>query len=121
MSRGRPKIEIDQEQFEKLCALQCTLIEIAGYFRCTEDTIESWCKRVYKKNFSEVFKEKRSTGQISLRRAQFRLAETNATMGIWLGKQYLGQRDIQEQKIEVSDNREKQMEYIEKVMKEENE
>ena len=28
-----------------------------------------------------------------MRRSQFRLAEKNATMAIWLGKQYLGQKD----------------------------
>ena len=31
---------------------------------------------------------------MSLRRSQFRLAENNATMAIWLGKQYLGQKDV---------------------------
>jgi hypothetical protein len=30
---------------------------------------------------------------MSLRRAQFKLAETNASMAIFLGKQYLGQKD----------------------------
>ena len=32
-------------------------------------------------------------GKISLRRSQFRLAEKNANMAIWLGKQYLEQPD----------------------------
>jgi len=30
---------------------------------------------------------------MSLRRSQFALAEKNATMNMWLGKQYLGQRE----------------------------
>ena len=30
---------------------------------------------------------------MSLRRKQWNLAKTNATMAIWLGKQYLGQKD----------------------------
>ena len=30
---------------------------------------------------------------MSLRRNQFRLSEKSAAMAIWLGKQYLGQRD----------------------------
>ena len=34
---------------------------------------------------------------ISLRRSQFKLAEKNATMAIWLGKQYLGQRNHKEE------------------------
>lgn len=90
---GRPKKEIDQNMFEKLCSYQCTEEEICGIFGVTDKTLTTWCKRVYKKSFSEVFKEKRQTGKISLRRSQFKLAEKNATMAIWLGKQYLDQRD----------------------------
>lgn len=101
---ARPRIEIDKEQFEKLCYLQCTLEEIAGFFKCSADTIERWCVREYKERFAEVYNKKRGTGKISLRRAQFRLAETNATMAIWLGKQYLGQTDKQEVTIATQDD-----------------
>lgn len=90
---ARPKIEIDKESFESLCEIQCTLCEIAGFFDCSEDTIERWCQRTYKLGFAEVFKAKRGAGAISLRRSQFRLAENNASMAIWLGRQYLGQTD----------------------------
>ena len=100
---GRPKIDIDKSQFEKLCGLQCTKEEIAGFFSCSEDTIENFCKRTYKQTFSVVFKEKRAGGRISLRRSQFRLAEKNAAMAIWLGKQYLGQTDRPEENIDVED------------------
>lgn len=37
---------------------------------------------------------------MSLRRSQFRIAETNATMAIWLGKQYLGQKDYPKEELE---------------------
>lgn len=90
---GRPKKNIDKNQFESLCGLQCTLEEICGWFGVCSDTLESWCKRTYKMNFSEVFKQKRGVGKISLRRHQWRLAEKNANMAIFLGKQYLGQKD----------------------------
>lgn len=98
---ARPRKKIDQKQFENLCGLQCTLEEICGWFGVCSDTLESWCKRTYKMNFSEVFKQKRGVGKISLRRSQWRLAQKNANMAIWLGKQYLGQRDIVEQTIAV--------------------
>ena len=52
-------------------------------------------------NFSEIFKEKRGLGKISLRRNQWRLAEKSATMAIWLGKQYLGQKDQVEASVAV--------------------
>ena len=96
---ARPRKEIDQKQFENLCGLQCTLEEICGWFDVTDKTLDSWCKRTYNASFSEVFKQKRGNGKISLRRMQWRLAEKNATMAIWLGKQYLDQRDIVEQNI----------------------
>ena len=93
---ARPNIPIDKEQFEKLCGLQCTKEEIASYFNCSEDTIERWCGKTYGESFAVVFKQKRATGRISLRRAQFRMAEKNPVMAIWLGKQYLGQTEKQE-------------------------
>lgn len=98
---ARPRKEIDQKQFENLCGLQCTLEEICGWFGVSDKTLNGWCKRTYKASFSEVFRQKRGKGMIAVRRAQWRLAEKNATMAIWLGKQYLGQRDIVEQTIAV--------------------
>jgi len=90
---GRPLKEIDQQQFENLCGLQCTQEEICAWFDVTVDTIWSWCKRTYGKTFSEVFRQKRGKGKISLRRKQFKLADTSAAMAIFLGKNMLGQSD----------------------------
>lgn len=94
--RGRPRADIKGKEFEQLCALQCTQEEICSFFDVCSETLNAWCKRTYGMNFSDVFKQKRGKGKISLRRAQFRLAESNATMGIWLGKQYLDQREPKE-------------------------
>ena len=94
---GRPKIQIDKEQFEKLCGIQCTEEEIAAWFRCSVDTIENWCRDTYDTTFSEIFKRHSAAGKISLRRTQFKLAEKNTAMAIFLGKQYLGQTDKVEQ------------------------
>ena len=90
---GRPRAEIDQKQFENLCGLQCTLEEICGWFHISDRTLERWCKEVYGETFVEVYKSKSAAGKMSLRRAQFRLAEKSAAMAIWLGKQHLGQRE----------------------------
>lgn len=90
---GRPKKEIAQDQFEKLCGLQCTLEEICGWFDVTDKTLDRWCKETYGESFSEVFAKKREAGKISLRRSQWRLAEKSAAMAIFLGKNYLGQSD----------------------------
>ena len=96
---ARPRKEIDQKQFETLCGLQCTLLEFCDALEVTDKTLDAWCKRTYGKHFSEVFREKRGRGKISLRRMQWRLAEKNAAMAIWLGKQYLDQKDVVEQNI----------------------
>ena len=96
--RGRPRVEIDWIEFDKLCKIQCTLIEIADWFKCSIDTIENHCKSEKKVLFSEYYKKKSTGGKISLRRAQFKAANGgNITMLIWLGKQYLGQRDKHEE------------------------
>ena len=93
MATGRPKKEIDKKIFENLCGLQCTLEEIAGVFDCSADTIERWCKREYKETFAETYKKHSAKGKMSLRRTQFKLAEKSAAMAIFLGKNYLGQKD----------------------------
>ena len=104
--RGRPQKMIDQEQFEKLCGLQCTLDEFCCYFNCDNKTLEKWCKTTYKMNFSEIFKLKKGKGKISLRRKQFEVALSgNPTMLIWLGRNMLGQTDKYEieQTVSVDD------------------
>lgn len=102
---GRPPIEIDEKNFTKLCELQCTEEEIAGFFECSVDTINNWCKKMYDMTFSETYAQKATRGKIALRRIQFQHAAKNATMAIFLGKQWLGQKDKVEQTatIEVED------------------
>lgn len=90
---ARPKKELDVENFEKLCALQCTQKEICFFFDVTEKTLGRWCNEVYGESFSNIFKKKRVVGLVSLRRSQFMLAERSPAMAIFLGKNYLGQSD----------------------------
>lgn len=96
---ARPRKEISQQEFEKLCLLQCTQQEIAGWFDCSPDTIERWCQREYNKRFAEVFAQNRGKGKISLRRMQWQLAEKSPAMAIFLGKNLLGQTDKVEQTV----------------------
>ena len=98
---ARPRIEIDKEQFKKLCQIQCTLAEIAAWFKCSEDTIENWCKRELKMSFSDAFKIWSADGKISIRRIQFKMAEHNVAMAMFLGKVYLGQREVQDVTVSV--------------------
>ena len=94
---GVPKIEINWEELDKLCQICCSLVEIAGWFDCSEDTIERRVKEKHGITFAEYYKKKSAGGKISLRRKQFQAALSgNITMMIWLGKQHLDQSDKQE-------------------------
>lgn len=113
---ARPKIDISKSDFEKLCAIWCTLRECAGYFGCSEDTIERWCKRTYKLGFADIYEQKAATGTVSIRRKQFELAQKgNVALLIWLGKQKLGQRDQPEQPPAVQVNTNAEGETVVKV------
>jgi hypothetical protein len=100
MAGGRPQLEIDWSAFDALCTVQCTLTEIAVHCGVSEDTIERAVKREQGMSFADYFRQKRKAGFISLRRKQWELAmRGNATMLIWLGKQYLGQNDRHEGRL----------------------
>jgi hypothetical protein len=85
---GRPKKEIDYEAVERLARIHCTQEEIASFLNLSTKTLQRddhFCL-IYKKGIDE--------GKKSLRRLQWELAEQgDRTMLVWLGKQYLGQRD----------------------------
>ena len=94
---ARPVKDFDKKQFEALCELQCTKFEICDWFDTTDKTLENWCIRTYGAGFSEVFRQKRGKGMIALRRKQREVALSgNTTMLIWLGKQWLGQKETVE-------------------------
>jgi len=69
--------------------LQCGISEVAyllGY--PTVDLLKS------RTDFNEVYKKALAEGKIELRKYQFEAAASgNATMLVWLGKQYLGQKE----------------------------
>ncbi len=91
---GRPYKDIDRALFEKLCGIHCTEAEICDVLDTTDKTLSGWCKRTYRLSFSDAYKKFAAHGNASLRRAQYQAAVAgNPTLLIWLGKQYLDQRD----------------------------
>jgi hypothetical protein len=87
-----PEKEIDIVELKKLCRLNCTMEEIAAFFDCNKKTIERRMEQ--DEEFRRAVEDGRSMGRLSMRRKQLELMENgNATMAIWLGKQYLGQSD----------------------------
>jgi hypothetical protein len=95
---GVPRtIEIDWDDFDKLCLMHATLEEVAGWFQCSPATIETRVKEQYGCTFGERWQLRAAGGKASLRRRQFEKAlDGNPSLLIFLGKQYLGQSDKSE-------------------------
>lgn len=90
---GRPEKPLNMDQVFYWMDLQATAEEIAGSFNISADTLDRRLHREYNAGFAELRKQCTGSAKLSLRRYQFRLAEKNAAMAIWLGKQWLGQTD----------------------------
>lgn len=90
---GRPKKAIDYKLVERLGKIMCTEEEIANMLEVSVRTLQR------DKEFCRIYKKATENGKMSLRRTQFKLARTSASMAIFLGKQYLGQTDKVENKI----------------------
>lgn len=91
---GRPRIEIDYLKLDQLCAIQCTGEECAAVLGISYEHLNNTLKRDGNGGFLDYFAQKSLFGKASLRRTQYKTAESgNPTMLIWLGKQWLGQKE----------------------------
>ena len=91
MAQRGTAASINLGELEKLAGMQCTDEEIAAWFGVSTRTIE---RRRKSPVFADTIERGKAKGRISLRRAQLKMLDNgSATMGIWLGKQYLGQTD----------------------------
>lgn len=89
---ARPCKTVDEQSLIEHAAIGYTGEELAALTGVSIDTLN--------RRYADVIKRGRSLRNASLRRKQYELAMAgNAVMNIWLGKQYLGQKD----KIETSD------------------
>lgn len=93
---GRPpKLNESEEilkQIEGLARIQCTQREAAAVLRVHRNTLSDFLSSSEKAR--EAWDNGLESGKASLRRLQFKAAENgNPTMAIWLGKQWLDQRD----------------------------
>lgn len=106
MAKRGPKIkQIDWDEFDKLCAMHCTQEEICEWFRVDIKTLSRRVREKHGIKFSQIFRQKRTKGKVSLRRVQMQNALSgNTTMQIFLGKNYLGQSDKPEEVQEESSN-----------------
>lgn len=94
---GRPRIDIDWKIVDSQLYIQGTGEEIAGYLGVSYDTLERRCKEEHGLSFADYSEQKRGVGRLSLRRAGWKLAQTNAAVNIFLSKNLLGMSDRIEQ------------------------
>lgn len=110
---GRKKIEANFRHIQKeinldqvlyWIGLQATAEEIAGSFRVSTDTLDLRIKEHFGMGFADLRKAlgEGAEGKLLLRRNQFELSRTNASVAIWLGKQWLGQKDTIHQETVVT-------------------
>jgi hypothetical protein len=86
VGRGETKKIINPKEVEKLAAIGMKNSEIAEWFGIDDSTLSY--------NFKHELVKGRHSLKVSLRQAQIRLALSgNATLLIWLGKQYLSQSE----------------------------
>lgn len=91
---GRPKAEIDWNKVDRLLEAQCTGTEIAATLGIHPDTLYNAVKAKFKSDFSAYSQQKKESGKRLLKAKQFEVAMSgDKAMLIWLGKQYLEQRD----------------------------
>ena len=94
---GRPKKTLDYLVAEKLASIMCTEEEIAAVLGVSVRTLQR------DEEFCRVYKKGMDSGRASIRRSQFKLMnDGNATMAIWLGKQYLDQKEQVQEKVDLS-------------------
>jgi hypothetical protein len=90
---GRNEKFIDWRVFEECAKIHCTQRELCGILDVQRHTLIERTEKKYEKPFKEVYEDLKSHGKMSLRRMQFNLAKKNASMSIWLGKQWLDQKE----------------------------
>lgn len=100
--QGRAFAMADREQAKKLLgglgAIMASWEECATALGIGEVTL--W--RMFKRwpDTQDAYEDGKNAGKIGLRRDQFALAKKNATMGIFLGMNYLGQKDLRNVQVD---------------------
>jgi AraC-like DNA-binding protein len=92
-SKEVPPKEIKLDQVLYWIEYLATAEEIAGSFRVSVNTLYRAIKEAYGMTFEELKKRCHGEHKLCLRRYQYKQAEKSATMAIWLGKIWLGQKE----------------------------
>lgn len=91
---SRPEKQIDWKKVDAMLEAHCNGTEIAAQFGMHPDTFYKRVEKEYNMGFSEYFQQKKATGKSNLKFAQYKKAlGGNTSIQIWLGKNWLGQRE----------------------------
>lgn len=93
LSDKLPPKKIDFEAVLYWIDLGATAADIAGFFRVGVNTLDRRLREYLGMGFGELKEKVCGTVKIQLRKNQFEMSRKNATMAIWLGKQWLGQKE----------------------------
>jgi len=85
------------DQLRALGRIQCTVAEAAAVLCVSRTALINFMSR--NPEAAEAFDYGAEEGKASLRRTQWLMAQRNPAMAIWLGKQWLGQRDKADLKV----------------------
>ena len=88
-----PPRPIDIEEVYYWMDIGATEVEIAGSYRVSIDTLKRRLKETTGLTFAELKEKVCGGAKVNLRSCQYKMAEKNASMSIWLGKNWLGQTD----------------------------
>jgi len=101
---GRPTKNLEDMEFDGWAQLDAMIIWANQDYCCEKlgvntDTLTKKIKEKYRMGFSEYKRKRQEPMRVNLMKKQYDVAIAgNVTMLIWLGKQYLGQSDKQENK-----------------------
>jgi hypothetical protein len=83
---GRPRKQIDEPMVELLASVGCSEKEIALVLNCSDDLLQ--------RRFSPALEKGWAHRNVNLRKLQYEAAQNGSVpMMIWLGRQWLHQRD----------------------------
>lgn len=105
------------EKIRALARIQCTEAEVASVLGCARSNLLKFFAE--NPDARQTFMDGLQEGCASLRRKQFALADKNPAMLIWLGKQYLGQKDKNESVVLHRDASEMTVEELKRAIAEE--
>ena len=105
---GRPPIEWSEAKvqlFDELMGIPFVTEEaVADIMKVSISSLVRWLKKTRGVTFDELKKQKHEGLRLKLAGKQYELAmKGNPSMLIWLGKQWLGQSDKMDQKINEQD------------------